>query len=186
MHGGRACQLAPPRHQPSLGSWRRWPDGVMSSPGSTATHSPITVHKSKPCAGVQSRGKGGQEIRPAARSQSQKARGGTKVVPWRRASGRAPEWPENRVHAAPGATGVPMVRGGTGLDRTRHHPRDKKRSTSTPLVDRRRRRRDRNRASCPRSVGVGGKQVRGRRQVGVHLSPGLEVVHTSGHEWARQ
>lgn len=27
-----------------------------------------------------------------------------------------------------------MVRGGTGLDRTRHHPRDKKRSTSTPLV----------------------------------------------------
>jgi hypothetical protein len=130
--------------------------------------------------------RGGQEIRPAARSQSQKARGGTKVVPWRRASGRAPEWPENRVHAAPGATGVPMVRGETGLDRTRHHPRDKKRSTSTPLVDRRRRRRDRNRASCPRSVGVGGKQVRGRRQVGVHLSPGLEVVHTSGHEWARQ
>lgn len=123
--GGRQCMGGAPvnsHHQPSLGSWRRWPDGVMSSPGSTATHSPITMHKSKPCAGVQSRGKGGQEIRPAARSQSQKARGGTKVVPWRRASGRAPEWPENRVHAAPGATGVPMVRGGTGLDRTRHHP----------------------------------------------------------------
>lgn len=60
--GGRQCMGGAPvnsHHQPRLGSSRRWPDGVMSSPGSTATHSPITMHKSKPCAGVQSRGKGG-------------------------------------------------------------------------------------------------------------------------------
>lgn len=134
MHGGRACQLAPPRHQPSLGSWRRWPDGVMSSPGSTATHSPITMHKSKPCAGVQSRGKGGtgnpascqvavpeSSGRNKSRALASCVRPGTRVAgePSARSTGSnrstdGERWDEDGQDAPP--------------------PRDKKRSTSTPLV----------------------------------------------------
>ena len=139
VHGARACQLAPPTELGLVASGGGRTASCLSSPRSTGTRSNVHAQKQTVRA-IQ--GQGAKEIWPAAaRSQSQKAGGGAKVVPWRRASGRSGDADrpgtresgrEPSARSTAGATGVPMVRGGTRLDWTGRVPsvRHRRRATA--------------------------------------------------------